>query len=363
MSKTLYEVAKSLPYISNKCKIHNILKEVRKLKIDAPELNTESHKRCNFARDTVFCNKMKDDLIILQVPISLNDILPKQNSNILNNKKIANLDCGRFAYSNQEYIFNNEYLSENIKYCVSMKKKIFIMFIFQEYCVVEGKDKKGKKLEYSTHSTCLFMIPNETREVKNSYDAFYINSHGRDMEDTNIFKRIVSRKRTNNIKFDIPVELLLIENLTDYWNKQGDYDGEKLNIYWDDTEKHTYFNSNLQSGDNYGVCFAFPQIVFHHFGEFYDKSQKISTDWGEIIINSGENLLKCGKLALFIKSAFVNYSKKYKNKFIETTLTNNYFDECENDILELSLMEDNTGFLKKMIFYLTSYIKELEIKI
>jgi hypothetical protein len=244
-----------------------------------------------------------------------------------------------------------------------MKKKIFIMFIFQEYCVVEGNDKRGKKLEYSTHSTCLFMIPNETKEVKNSYDAFYINSHGRDMEDTNIFKRIASRNRTKNVKFDIPAELLLIENLTDYWNKQGDYDGEKLNIYWDDTEKHTYFNSNLQSGDNYGVCFAFPQIVFHHFGEFYDKSQKISTEWGEIIINSGEKLLKCGKLALFIKSAFINYSKKYKNKFIETMLTNNYFDECENDILELSLMEDNTGFLKKMIFYLTSYIKELEIKI
>lgn len=363
MYKTLSQITNTIPYISNKCKISNILKEVQKLKIDAPELDTESHMRCNIARDKVFCKNMKDDLIILQVPISLESILPTKNENKISDEKIADLDCGRFDNSRKIYQFNNEYLSENIKYCVSMKKKIFIMFIFQEYCVVEGKDKRGKKLEYSTHSTCLFMIPNETREVKNSYDAFYINSHGRDMEDTNIFKRIASRNRTKNVKFDIPAELLLIENLTDYWNKQGDYDGEELNIYWDDTEKHTYFNSNLQSGDNYGVCFAFPQIIFHHFGEFYDKSQKISTEWGEIIINSGEKLLKCGKLALFIKSAFINYSKKYKNKFIETTLTNNYFDECENDILELSLMEDNTGFLKKMIFYLTSYIKELEIKI
>lgn len=363
MYQTLSQVTKTIPYTSNKCKISNILKEVQKLKIDAPELDTESHMRCNIARDKVFCKDMNEDLIILQVPISFDDILPKKNDNKINDEKIADLDCGRFDNSSENYQFNNEYLSENIKYYVSMKKKIFIMFIFHQYCVIECKDKHGKKLEYSTHSTCLFMIPNETDNIKNNYDAIYINSHGRDMGDTDVFKRIASRNRTTNVKFDIPVELLLIENLITYWNNQGDYVGEKLNIYWDDTEKHTYLDSNLQSGDNYGVCFAFPQIVFHHFGEFYDKSQKISTEWGEIIINSGENLLKCGKLALFIKSAFVNYSKKYKNKFIETTLTNIYFDDCDNDILELSLMEDNTEFLKKMIFYLTSYIKELEIKI
>lgn len=355
MYKTLSQITISTPYTSNKCKFSNILKEVQELKIDAPELDTESHMRCNIAKDNVFCKEMQDDLIILQVPISLDKILPKKNDNKINDEKIADLDCGRFDNSSDKYEFNNEYLSENIKYCVSMKKKIFIMFIFQEYCIIDG--------EYSTHSTCMFMIPNESADIKNNYDAFYINSHGRDMEDTNIFKRIASRNRTKNVKFDIPVELLLIENLIDYWNKQGDYEGENLNIYWDDTEKYTYFDSNLQSGDNYGVCFAFPQIVFHHFGEFYDKSQKISTKWGEIIINSGEKLLKCGKLALFVKSAFVNYSNNYKNKFIKTTLTNNYFDDCDNDLLELALMEDKTEFLKKMIFYLTSYIKKIKMKI
>jgi len=361
MYKTLSQITETVAYTSNKCRFANILKDIQKLNIDDPELNTESHMRCNFAKDNVFCKGMRDDLIILQVPISLSDILPENASSKFNNEKIGDLDCGRFM-NIKGYKFRYEYLSENIKYWVSMKKKIFIMFIFQEYCVVKGKDNRGKKLEYSTHSTCLFMIPNESREVKNSYDAFYINSHGRDMQDTNIFKRIASRKRTYNINFYIPVELLLIENLIDYWNENGDYNGNKLNIYWDDTEKHTYLNSNLQAGDNYGLCFAFPQIIFHHFGEFYDKSQKISTEWGDIIINSGEKLLKCGKLAIFVKSAFVNYSKKYKNKFIETTITNNYFDECENDILEMVLLQDNTIFLKKMMFYLTNYIKKLEIK-
>ena len=355
---TLSQLIQTLPYTSKKYKFQCILNDVSNLSINANKLNTESHKRCNIAKNHIFCDGLRDDdLIILQVPISLTDILPEKAGNVINKNKIADLGCGRFSNSNNKYSFNNEYLSENIKYCVSMKKKIFIMFIFQEYCVVEGKDEQGTKLEYSTHSTCLFMIPNESK-----YDALYINSHGRDMDDTNIFKRIASRKRTIQTTFDIPVELLLLENLIDYWNGEGDYDGNNLNIYWDDTEKYTYFSSNLQSGDKHGLCFAFPQIIFHHIGEFYNKSQKINTDWGEIIINSGENLLKCGKLTHFIQSAFVHYSKKYKNTFIKTLLSNNVFDEYGNDLLEWSLIEENTQFLKKMLFYLTNYIKDLDIK-
>ena len=72
-------------------------------------------------------------------------------------------------------------------------------------------------------------------------------------------------------------------------------------------KKHTYYDSNLQSGDNYGVCFAFPQIIFHHFGILRQVTENFKCL--EIIINSGENLLKSGKLALFVKSAFINYSK------------------------------------------------------
>ena len=130
MYKTLSQITNTIPYISNKCKISNILKEVQKLKIDAPELDTESHMRCNIARDKVFCKDMKDDLIILQVPISLDSILPTKNENKINDEKIADLDCGRFMNC-LGYKFRYEYLSENIKYCVSMKKKIFIMFIFK----------------------------------------------------------------------------------------------------------------------------------------------------------------------------------------------------------------------------------------
>jgi len=208
----------------------------------------------------------------------------------------------------------------------------------------------------------MFMTPNKYNDDKNSYNAFYINSHGRDIDDTNIFKKIVSRGRTKNLKFDIPVELLLIENLIHYWNKEGDYDNNELNIYWDDTSKHTYSSSNLQAGDNHGMCFAYPQIVLHHIGEFYDKSQYIPTDWGDIIINSGEVLLDTGKLEIFIQSAFTNYSKKYKKIFTETMITKNYFDEYGNDHLEMALLQDNTQFLKKMMFYLINYIKELYIK-
>lgn len=360
MFQTLSQLVDELPYKSNKCKFNNILHEAQKMKLNSVELDTNIHKKCNILKDSIFCNNMKDDLIILQVPISLNNILPRKRGNIINNNKLKEIECGRFDSSCGKYVFNNEYLSENIKYCISMKKKIFIMFIFKEYCVVEGKDKKGKCLEYSTHSTCMFIKPSN---INNNYEAFYINSHGRDLKDAIIFKRIVSRSRTYNVKYDIPFELLLIENLVEFWNNEGGWYKEDINIYWDDSDKYTYYDSNLQSGDNYGVCFAYPQIIFHHIGEYYNKSQKIFTDWGEITINSGETLINCGKISLFIKSAFINYSSKYKNKFIQTILSEKYFDEYDNDILEVALMEDNTKFIKKMLFYLTRYMKEVNIKI
>ena len=361
MIKTLHELNYELPFVNNQCKLTKLLKEANKLELDSCCVDTTSHKRCNIARDRLFCNELKNDLIILQVPISFVEMIPRRRTNYFDKELLMDISCGRFEYSSQEYIFNNEYLSENIRYCVEYKKIVYVMFIIKEYCVVETACKKGTKLSYSTHSVCLILVPND-KEDGPRYHAYYVNSHGRDMKDTNIFKHIKSRKRTLNIKQSKPVELLFIDNLINYWNSLKDDNDNCLNIYWDDTEKHTYLNSNLQSGDNYGICFAYPQVLLHHFGEFYNNYQNYDINCGEFNIEPLKNLLDKGRLDIVVKSAFINFSKKYKLTLFETMISENLFDDYDNDILEITLLKENTTFIKKIIFYLTNYINRLDLK-
>ena len=44
-----------------------------------------------------------------------------------------------------------------------------------------------------------YLTPNDEK-----YEAYYINSHGRDMSDTDNFRRIISSKRTHVVEFDKP---------------------------------------------------------------------------------------------------------------------------------------------------------------
>ena len=43
---------------------------------------------------------------------------------------------------------------------------------------------------------------------------------------------------------------------------------EILSIY---NEKHNYFGADYQSGDNYGICFIFPYLIWYYFGKYYNQ--------------------------------------------------------------------------------------------
>ena len=46
----------------------------------------------------------------------------------------------------------------------------------------------------------------------------------------------------------------------------------------------------------------------------------------------------------------------------ETIISKNIFDDDGFDILEITLLKENTSFIKKIIFYLTNYINGLDLK-
>ena len=162
------------------------------MRLDAVVTNTKSHLLCNLAKDMIFDKKLKD-MVILQCMLQMADIMPTKSNSRISQDILYDIGCGRYGKNKKgEYEFSYEYLFSSVQEQVENKNMIFIMFGMQEYCLIEGVIENF----YSTHSTCLLLVPRQDH-----YDAYYINSHGRDMCDTTNFVRKVSRKRTKYGQF------------------------------------------------------------------------------------------------------------------------------------------------------------------
>ena len=127
-------------------------------------------------------------------------------------------------------------------------------------------------------------------------------------------------------------------------------------------QKDTYDGVNLQSGDGHGICFVFPFVIWYYFGNFYNKTREID----DITIPSVKHMLLSGNINRFVHSAFVDFSEKFKNIFIENIRE---FRNKKERIrtLENSIIKDGTYFIKKlgntMVSYLTQayYTKKIKI--
>ena len=342
----------SLSQIANQTKskksIDKILKTINKFDLDNPDVETKAHLKCNIARDTIFTKKLKNDLIILQVPISFDDIMPKDNYGNIDNNKITDILCGRY---NENYEFNYEYLSENIQHCIAENKIVFITFIIKEYCVYDYKDG----IDYSTHSTCMILVPNKKNAC---YSAYYINSHGKEMKDTNIFRRVRSKTRTFNIKLNEPAEIIFIRKLISSFNSLKDINNKQISLQWENSKKYTYKSINLQTGDYHGICFAFPQVILHYFGKFYNKTRS----YGNTKIQKIKTLLKNGKLELFVKSCFIDFDNLYKMRYLDIINENEDSTDKYNNLMEDTLLYKNTMFVKSLTHSLVEYFKQITIE-
>lgn len=323
-------------------KLDNFLKRASQLRMNATTTNTKAHKLCNLARDKLF-NKRLKKMVILQCMMQMTDIIPTKSNCNISKEVLYDLGCGTYNKNEEgDYEYSYEYLFSNIQEATKNQQPVFIMFGMEQYCLIEGV----KENFYSTHSTCLFLAPR-----KGYYDAYYINSHGRDMSDTTNFVRKVSRKRVKTVSFDRPWEFVFLRDLIKYWNS---LDG--VNIKWDRTPMHTYYDTDLQAGDYTGVCFAFPQMILHHMGEFYTKKKDLNFKWGAIKINSGNRLLLSGELAVFVKSAFTNLNSKYDDTFAKNI--NSIYSNSLEDPLQITIGEQRTKFIKPIICSLVRYMSQ-----
>ena len=350
-SLTLTNIA--ILYTSKKKRWENYLNRATRIGLNSISMESSAHLRSNFARDRIFSKQMKN-AVLLQCILKMGDIMPHKSYSKVSRDILMDIGCGIYTKEcvsidvPNEYKYNYEYLCSNIQEYTSKRQIIFIMIGMEEYCLIEGLNDNF----YATHSTCLVLIPRDDR-----YDAYYINSHGRDMRDTKQYVRRITRKRTKTISFNIPSELVFIGDLINYWNTLSDVNGDKINIRWDTTPQHTYFSTDLQAGDYHGACFMFPQVIWHHMGEFYAQKKELYKDWGMLEIDSGENLLRNGQLSIFVKYAFSDFDRDYRDKFAQTIDV--VYKGSAEDPLQETIEKKRIIFIKCILCSLVRYMNQI----
>ena len=98
-----------------------------------------------------------------------------------------------------------------------------------------------------------------------NYEAFYINSHSKLINLQRLSICVVKRKK-KIIHYDEPVDAIFMYSFMKFMRNKY-----KLSIKYDFTYKHNYYGADYQSGDNYGICFIFPYLIWYNFCMYYNR--------------------------------------------------------------------------------------------
>ena len=257
------------------------------------------------------------------------------------------LTTSRYTYEKNKFEFYEEIMINNILYLMAHKKIIFFQMGVPDYLVVESTKEKF----YSAHGLCIIMIPRE-----NSYDCYYINSHGHELNDNHYYEFIMSKRRSRTLKFTEPADVVFMKALVAHINTKSD-----VPVNYDGTSKYTYRGTNLQAGDGHGVCFIYPLIVWYYFGKYYTKTQILDTEFGKIQVPTGANLMKSGQLNHFIESMFWHFCPKHFEILAHQYKLNTSHKKF-SVAMEKYIAKENYRFIKMLIGPYISYIQQSGFK-
>jgi hypothetical protein len=261
---------------------------------------------------------------------------------------------------NSAYEFEEQYLFYKILQAVKKRQIIFIFMDLLNY-TIEHNDDDTK--EYVHHSVCGILNPinNISTTSHNAYDFLYFNSHGNVTKDYHFYNMLLSTRR--NKKISLPCELDYFIN-TKFTNSLNEYlyvYGENTHIKYNTTKRYNYQYVNLQSGDNYGVCFAFPFIIWYNIMNEFNSIYKINSATTTKYISSSRKLLAKKKLFQFITKAFIIYDTTFEQIVNELIITPTSTHKASK-VIEEYIERKGTLFLKKIIGAIVSFVGQKLIK-
>ena len=344
-----------------KCRLslQKLFKKANKFEFFSMRFENYTHKACNIIGDT-------ERMVMLHTTWDFHTLIPQ-----LDTVDFTETICGFYT---KELEFKIEFLDWKLNEEMEKGHTVLIVFNIANYFLF---DYIGEH-DYVHHSTCAIFHPNQ----KGEYDCFYINSHGEAMMETNFYEHRISRKRKKKITFGEPLDVLCMEKYLSHFRSFT----EDLVINYDKTKYHNYYGPNLQDGDNHGICFAFPVIIWYYLTKYYDTTRKWNND---IEIHSVAELLENKQLMPFIHSCFAPYDEKYEqvvmyqpNKRYSSRKCNTYCmsdeentyskihqytqlsyeDVTINKQLESIIREGKHRFIKKITYSIVSLLSQQGIR-
>lgn len=312
-------------FLNNKNKISYTLNKAYDLGFASAGDNNETKclHRIDKMKASVTNSYMADKILYTDVNIDFMDIIPYSNNIDQLNEVISNITTQYLVDGCVVDDMLGDYLIEQM----DNQKIIFINLCINRY----NNDRCEE--EDSIHGTSMIFIPH-----KDKYNVYYINSHGNDMKTSTEFHIIKTKTRSKVLKLGTPIDFIFLESFVKYMNTK--YDNRLVyNI------SHNYFGANLQSGDNHGICFVFPYLIFYNLCKYYTQKKEL---FEGSYIDNFETLLVNGNIKTLVHSCLID--------FIDTLDTIEKIDDT-NTIDDIIVKLDYR-FIKKVSNAFVAYVSQ-----
>ena len=271
-----------------------ILKKANHLGFYSEKNADKAHKLINLLRTEVFSKYVGKKLEYMVTHINFKDIITASDDTYKSDLEHKNTTT-YFSLDGSSDIYE-DWLVDKLDELGKERKLIFLNISADYYCL-----DREEVDNYAIHGVCAILVPRRN----SGYDLYYINPHGEAMRLTSSFEAFRSSTRTRTYDFDCPIDCVVMRSLVNYVNKNTTMD-----IHYDNTNKHNYYGTNLQQGDNYGICFVLPIAIYYYLGVYYTEKKALRCDDNTKYVDCFRNLLKKGKIDRMVYCCFTDFNKK-----------------------------------------------------
>ena len=309
-----------------------------------------AHRACWLSGATNQRLGRTEEIMLLESLIEFHPIVENMSANVSNKQLFGDLACGRCTYRDGEIAHNYEYLDANIAQAMGKGQTIFLLCGLMDY----GLTFSDKGNYYESHSLAIIFLP-----LEDGYGCYYINPYGKDIAPLKFYDRKLSKRRAKRLKFDAPIDILFVEQFVDYLNKFVPTQGVDVRIRHTRGPEHTYKGPCLQEGDNHGVCFAFPLVIWHHFSQCFDTPYIVDREDTHLRTPSAREMLQSGNLTGFVVSCFLRfYPAKLGGMYLKI-MSDDEDERMDAHTAITKLIEDRgTYFIKRMMVALIGFMSQ-----
>lgn len=347
----------------HRVRMKSILDQADEHNIGSTEFSNYLHAASAvIARDQPGCKNVE----VLQTFIDFEIVMTEWRESNTTQESFNGMWCGIYDDNmslQEDYTFS--ILAEYMK----AKKTVFMYLDFMNYFIdLDEKTKLNK--EMTTHSTALLAVP-----VGDEYSWFHFNPHGQAGIDTNTYGNIVSRHRSHTTELDCSLDRWMLNQMATSFREYLKTQSISTTVRFDTSKAHNYVGPNWQSGDDYGICFAYPLYMLTEICSSYNEATVLVDEPFDTTrrFPSYQKLLEREEFHRVVYIAMAKIFQDFRCMWLRHTVTRDKTkvahnsgltqQECDfNDEIEAMLERQGTRYTKFIFNMLMRFLLQPHIR-